>query len=358
MSAALPSELETTAMRRVTMRLLPFLMVGYFFAFIDRVNVGFAGKQMSADLHFSGTVFGLGASIFFLGYFLFEVPSNLALERVGARRWIARIMVTWGILSGATAFVTLEPCAHVSARGGACADALTAAGVARVVAGGADPDPRTAGQGFARLRAAGIAVETVESAAADRLNAGFFTRQRHGRAHVTLKLAVSLDGCIALADGTSRWITGARARAHAHLERARSDLIVVGGGTLAADDPALDVRLDGLEDRGPRRAVLSKSLAAIPGSRIGDALLLRDLSEIDASVLSVLVEGGTGVATTLLAADCIDRLLVYRAPVILGGRRGIGDLGLTDLASAHGRWRLASALTLGLDRVEEYDRMR
>jgi len=106
MSAALPSELETTAMRRVTMRLLPFLMVGYFFAFIDRVNVGFAGKQMSADLHFSGTVFGLGASIFFLGYFLFEVPSNLALERVGARRWIARIMVTWGILSGATAFVT------------------------------------------------------------------------------------------------------------------------------------------------------------------------------------------------------------------------------------------------------------
>ena len=259
---------------------------------------------------------------------------------------------------GATVFVTLEPCAHVSARGGACADALTAAGVARVVAGGADPDPRTAGQGFARLRAAGIAVETVESAAADRLNAGFFTRQRHGRAHVTLKLAVSLDGCIALADGTSRWITGARARAHAHLERARSDLIVVGGGTLAADDPALDVRLDGLEDRGPRRAVLSKSLAAIPGSRIGDALLLRDLSEIDASVLSVLVEGGTGVATTLLAADCIDRLLVYRAPVILGGRRGIGDLGLTDLASAHGRWRLASALTLGLDRVEEYDRMR
>ena len=100
------SDIETSTMRRVTMRLLPFLMVGYFFAFVDRVNVGFAGKQMSADLHFSGTVFGLGASIFFLGYFLFEVPSNLALERVGARRWIARIMVTWGILSGATAFVT------------------------------------------------------------------------------------------------------------------------------------------------------------------------------------------------------------------------------------------------------------
>lgn len=100
------SEIETSTMRRVTMRLLPFLMVGYFFAFVDRVNVGFAGKQMSADLHFSGAVFGLGASIFFLGYFIFEVPSNLALERVGARLWLARIMVSWGILSGATAFVT------------------------------------------------------------------------------------------------------------------------------------------------------------------------------------------------------------------------------------------------------------
>ncbi len=100
------SDIETSTMRRVTMRLLPFLMVGYFFAFVDRVNVGFAGKQMSADLHFSGTVFGLGASIFFLGYFIFEVPSNLALVRVGARLWIARIMVSWGVLSGATAFVT------------------------------------------------------------------------------------------------------------------------------------------------------------------------------------------------------------------------------------------------------------
>ncbi len=100
------SEIETSTMRRVTMRLLPFLMVGYFFAFVDRVNVGFAGKQMSADLHFSGAVFGLGASIFFLGYFIFEVPSNLALERVGARLWLARIMLSWGILSGATAFVT------------------------------------------------------------------------------------------------------------------------------------------------------------------------------------------------------------------------------------------------------------
>ncbi len=261
---------------------------------------------------------------------------------------------------GATAYVTLEPCAHVSPRGPSCADLLVAARVARVVASGPDPDPRTAGQGFARLRAAGIDVtEGVGRAAAERLNAGFFARQRHGRRHVTLKLAVSLDGCIALPDGTSRWITGERARAHAHLERARADVIVVGGGTLLADDPALDVRLDGLESRAPRRAVLSTSLAAIPpDARIGDALLLRDLGELDASVLTVLVEGGAGVATTLLAADRVDRLLVYRAPILLGGRRAVGDLGLSDLGATHGRWRRHATFDLGPDRVEEYDRVR
>ncbi|MBC7495886.1 MAG: bifunctional diaminohydroxyphosphoribosylaminopyrimidine deaminase/5-amino-6-(5-phosphoribosylamino)uracil reductase RibD, partial [Sphingomonadaceae bacterium] len=166
---------------------------------------------------------------------------------------------------GGTAYVTLEPCAHVSARGPACSDGLIAAGVARVVAAATDPDARTAGAGFARLRAAGIEVAVgLRQVEAERLNAGFFMRQRHGRPYVTLKLAMSLDGAIALADGSSRWITGERARAHAHLERARCDMIVVGAGTLAADDPALDVRLDGLEHRAPRRAVLSTSLAAIP----------------------------------------------------------------------------------------------
>jgi len=263
---------------------------------------------------------------------------------------------------GATAFVTLEPCAHVSPRGPACADLLVAAGVARVVACGTDPDPRTAGQGFARLRTAGIdVVEGVRRAEAERLNAGFLARRHHGRPHVTLKLALSLDGSIALADGRSRWITGERARAHAHLERAWADVIVVGGGTLLADDPTLDVRLPGLEERAPRRAVLSTSLAAIPpGARIGEARLLRDIAELDAdpSVLRVLVEGGAGVATTLLAADRVDRLLVYRAPILLGGRRGIGDLGLADLAEAHGRWRRVDALELGPDGVELFERQR
>ncbi len=262
---------------------------------------------------------------------------------------------------GATAYVTLEPCAHVSPRGPACADLLIAAGVARVVACGGDPDPRTVGRGFARLTAAGIAVAEGRQAEAERLNAGFFSRQRHGRPHVTLKLALSLDGSIALADGSSRWITGDRARAHAHLERARADVIVVGGGTLLADDPALDVRLAGLEPCAPARAVLSTSLAAIPqGARIGAARLLRDLADLDADprVLTVLVEGGAGVATTLLAGDRVDRLLIYRAPIVLGGRRGVGDLGLTDLAATHGRWRRVDTLDLGVDRVEEYDRAR
>ena len=263
---------------------------------------------------------------------------------------------------GATAYVTLEPCAHVSSRGPACADRLIAAGVARVVASATDPDPRTAGQGFALLRAAGIAViEGIATAAAERLNAGFFTRQRHGRAHVTLKLAVSLDGSIALAEGSSRWITGDRARAHAHLERARADVIVVGRGTLLADDPALDVRLDGLADRAPRRAVLSRSLAAIPpGAQIGDARVIRELAELDAdpTILTILVEGGAEVATSLLAADRVDRLLLYRAPIIVGGQSVVGDIGLSDLSAAHERWRRVDTLDLGVDRIEEYERVR
>lgn len=263
---------------------------------------------------------------------------------------------------GATAYVTLEPCAHVSTRGPACTNALIASGVARVVACGPDPDPRTTGQGFTCIRAAGIAVTVGgRQAEAERLNAGFFMRQRHARAHVTLKLAMSLDGSIALADGSSRWITGERARAHAHLERARCDVVIVGAGTLAADDPALDVRLDGLADRAPRRAVLSTSLTEIsPTVRIADAMILRDLSDLDAdsTVLTVLVEGGAQVATRFLAADCVDRLLVYRAPIVIGGGRAIGDLGLADLAAAHGRWRRVDTVDLGLDGIEEFDRTR
>ena len=264
--------------------------------------------------------------------------------------------------AGAVAYVTLEPCAHVSARGPACADLLVAAGVARVVVAVTDPDPRTAGRGLDRLRAAGIAVtEGVGAAAATALNAGFFRRVARGRPLVTFKLAVSLDGCVALADGSSRWITGAAARAHAHLERARADLIVVGRGTLGADDPALDVRLPGLAARSPRTAVLSRSLANIPReSRLHGALLLRDIADLDAhaDVLTVLVEGGAGVATALLAADRVDRLLLYRAPIVIGDGLRIGDIGLGDLAAAHGRWRPGESRPLGVDRLERFERTR
>ena len=148
---------------------------------------------------------------------------------------------------GATAYVTLEPCAHNSPRGPACADSLIAAGLTHVVVALTDPDPRTNGQGIARMRAAGLVVETgLMAAEARRAMAGWLMQQHQGRPLITLKLATSLDGCIATATGESRWITGDAARAHGHLERARSTMILVGGQTLRTDDPALTVRLAGL----------------------------------------------------------------------------------------------------------------
>lgn len=258
---------------------------------------------------------------------------------------------------GATAYVTLEPCAHQSARGPACADLLIAAGVARVVIAVQDPDPRTNGDGIARLRAAGIAVETgIAQAEARASLAGFLTRQTLGRPFVTLKLATSLDGQIALADGTSRWITGDEARAHAHLERAHHDAILVGGGTFRTDAPRLDVRLAGLEDRSPRRVLLSRMGDAPP-----DWTAIRsphDIGTLD-GIDWLMVEGGAEVAAAFLAADMVDRLLLYRAPVLIGqGRGALGDIGLTDLPQAHERWQLQDTRLLGNDRMESYQRVR
>jgi diaminohydroxyphosphoribosylaminopyrimidine deaminase/5-amino-6-(5-phosphoribosylamino)uracil reductase len=160
---------------------------------------------------------------------------------------------------GATLYTTLEPCAHQSPRGPACADLIVAAGIDRVAIALGDPDPRTNGRGIERLRSAGIVVEVgIEAEAAAQSMAGFFTRLRLGRPYVTLKLAMSLDGKIALPSGESRWITGEEARAHVHLERARTDMILVGRGTYDSDQPRLDVRLPGLEDCSPRRALLTR----------------------------------------------------------------------------------------------------
>lgn len=254
---------------------------------------------------------------------------------------------------GATAYVTLEPCAHVSTRGPACTDLLIGARVARIVAAMGDPDPRTNGKGFARARAAGIAVTTgVREAEARAMIAGFLTRRARGRPFVTLKLATSLDGKIARPDGESRWITGPDARAHTHLERSRHEAILVGRGTLEADSPRLDVRLPGLESRSPRRILLSRTPE--PGwEMIPFPAAIADLAGVD----RLMVEGGAKAASAFLTDDLVDRLLLYRAPILIGeGRAALGDIGLSRLAEAHGRWRLADSRMLGSDRLEVYER--
>lgn len=259
------------------------------------------------------------------------------------------------VASGATAYVSLEPCAHPSPRGPCCADALISAGVARVVIAAQDPDPRTDGQGIARLRDAGVEVVTGVLAAEARVAmAPWWTRQVTGRPFFTLKLATSLDGCIAMADGSSRWITGARARAHGHLERALHQAILVGRGTLGADAPRLDVRLPGLADRSPTRLLLTRGEAPDGWTAVNGAKALDSL-KLD----SVLIEGGAGAASAFLAADRVDRLLLYRAPILIGGGKpALGDFGLTDLADAHGRWRVTDSRALGSDRLDVYERVR
>jgi diaminohydroxyphosphoribosylaminopyrimidine deaminase/5-amino-6-(5-phosphoribosylamino)uracil reductase len=257
---------------------------------------------------------------------------------------------------GATAFVTLEPCCHESERGPACADLLIEAGIGRVVAALEDPDARVAGGGLARMKGAGIAVAAGPGAAgAARSMAGFLTRLRLGRPHVTLKLALSLDGRIARSSGESRWITGEDARAHVHLERARSDMILVGRGTYEADRPRLDVRLPGLEDRSPRRALLTRGEAVEGWTRLDSPEAIFGLADVN----DLLVEGGSATATAFLAADLVDRMLIYRAPILIGeGKSSVGDIGLGDLAGAHRRWRLADSRMLGIDRLDVYERVR
>tara|TARA_R110000868_G_scaffold65839_28_gene196660 strand:- start:3945 stop:4898 length:954 start_codon:yes stop_codon:yes gene_type:complete len=257
---------------------------------------------------------------------------------------------------GACCYVTLEPCFHLSPRGPRCADLLARAGVARVVIALRDPDPRTDGQGAAWLRERGIAVEMgLMANEAVRAMAGFVLGQTLGRPHVTLKLGLSLDGQIALANGASRWITGPQARAHAHMERARHDAILVGGGTLRTDAPRLDVRMAGLENRSPRRILLSRGEAPDGWERIGSPEEIATLDRVD----HLLVEGGATTAAAFLRADLVDRLLLYRAPILIGnGFAGIGDIGLTDLGEAHGRWRLIDERRLGTDGLEVYEAVR
>ena len=261
-----------------------------------------------------------------------------------------------GAAHGAALYTSLEPCAHASDRGPTCATFIAAAGIARVVIALEDPDPRTAGQGAAMLRAAGIDVTIGEGAEAARCSlAGYLTRLALGRPRITLKLALSIDGKIALPSGESKWITGEDARAHVHLERAASDMILVGRGTYLADTPSLDVRLPGLEGHSPRRALLTRG-AAVDGwetlSAPHDVHRLHDVNDL-------LVEGGSSTATAFLAADLVDRILIYRAPILIGeGKQSLGYIGLDAIADAHNRWRSEDGRALGVDRLEIYERVR
>lgn len=257
---------------------------------------------------------------------------------------------------GADVYVTLEPCAHESDRGPACATLLIEARPGRVVIAAGDPDPRTDGRGAELLREAGILVESGLGAdSAERSMSGFLSRVRRGRPFVTLKLAMSIDGRIALASGESRWITGEEARAHVHLERARSDMILVGRGTYEADAPSLDVRLPGLEDRSPRRALLTRGEGVEGWTRLSGPDEIHCLADVN----DLLVEGGAGTAASFLAADLVDRLLVYRAPILIGdGKSAVGALALASLGDAHGRWALTQTRQLGIDTLEVYERQR
>jgi diaminohydroxyphosphoribosylaminopyrimidine deaminase / 5-amino-6-(5-phosphoribosylamino)uracil reductase len=253
---------------------------------------------------------------------------------------------------GATAYVTLEPCSHTG-RTGPCADALVDAGVARVVVGVLDPDPRVTGRGAERLRAADIPVDVGCCAAlVEAQLAPYLHQRRTGRPHVVLKLAATLDGATAAPDGTSQWITGPVARVDAHRLRAESDSIVVGAGTVRADDPTLTAR--DAEGPDPQRVVLGH---APEGARVHpctewdgplDALLdhLGELGHVQ-----VLFEGGANVAGDLHRAGLVDRYVVYLAPVLLGGDDATGLFrgpGAATIADAW-RGRIVDATRLGDD---------
>lgn len=271
--------------------------------------------------------------------------------------------------AGATAYVTLEPCAH-QGRTGPCCDALVAAGVRRVVAAVQDPNPRVAGQGFARLRAAGVAVALGSAAQADEvraLNIGFFTRMTRGTPWVRMKAAASLDGRTALPNGASQWITSAQARQDGHAWRARACAVLTGIGTVLQDDPQLNVRLPGAW-RQPLLAVVDSRLQTPPHARLwqvqgrrvrlytalADAqarqalpalgaetvalpnghgkvdlpALLRDLAACE--VNEVHVEAGFKLNGSLLREQLVDELLLYQAPLLLGEGQGVAALGPLD----------------------------
>lgn len=249
--------------------------------------------------------------------------------RTGPHAEVMAIAAAGEATVGATLYVTLEPCSHHGVTG-PCADAVIEAGIARVVIGVTDPDPKVAGEGIARLRSAGIEVEVdvCASEVAQQL-APYLQHRRTGRPLVILKLASSLDGRTAAPDGTSQWITGTEARLDVHRLRADSDAICVGAGTIRADDPSLTVRLPEIErsagDTEPLRVVLgtAPSDAAVRPCLEMQGDLLRILDDLGSrGVLQLLVEGGATVAHAFHTAGLVDRYVLYMAPALFGGDDG------------------------------------
>ncbi len=234
---------------------------------------------------------------------------------------------------GATVYTTLEPCSHTG-RTGPCADALIEAGVARVVVGVSDPDPQVAGAGTARLRDAGIEVETgVRSDEIERQLLPYLHHRRTGRPFVVLKMALTLDGRTAAPDRSSQWITGPAARVEVHRIRAESDVIVVGAGTVRSDDPSLTVRdwspepdvEIGEAGLDPARVVIGTAPAHArvrPCSEMSGSIpgIVRELG--DQGVLQVMVEGGPHVAGQFHRSGLVDRYELFLAPALLGGDDG------------------------------------
>jgi diaminohydroxyphosphoribosylaminopyrimidine deaminase/5-amino-6-(5-phosphoribosylamino)uracil reductase len=301
-----------------------------------------------------------------------------------------------GDARGATAYVTLEPCAH-HGKTPPCAEALIAAGIARVVTALTDPDPRVSGKGHAMLRAAGIAVtENVLADQARRLNAGFLKRVTQGLPFVTLKLATTLDGRIATASGESRWITGPQARRYVHGLRLTHDAVMVGSGTARADDPDLTARDMGAIHQ-PLRILLDRTLSHSPGSRLGATARQHPVWVIHAAdaastaqaawsatgarlipcpapgqsldlaaalrllaadgVTRILSEGGGTVAAALIAQGLVDDLIHLTAGTLIGaeGTPAVGPLGLTQLADAP-RFHLHDQRHLGPDLLSHWSR--
>jgi diaminohydroxyphosphoribosylaminopyrimidine deaminase / 5-amino-6-(5-phosphoribosylamino)uracil reductase len=251
--------------------------------------------------------------------------------RTGPHAEVVALAAAGDAARGGTLYVTLEPCSHHGLTS-PCADAVIAAGVVRVVVALVDPDPQVAGQGIERLRAAGVEVVVgVGEAEATEQLAPYLHHRRTGRPYVVLKLASSIDGRTAAPDGTSQWITGEQARLDAHRLRADSDAILVGAGTVRADDPALTVRLPegerGPDDTEPLRVVLGRAPdgAAVHPCLELDGDLGAVLDELGSrGVLQLMIEGGATVAHAFHAAGLVDRYVVYLAPALFGGDDGRG----------------------------------